>query len=88
MFEQIPGGQEQPGDLMIYGPHGSFTAGHSAIPLGGGNVFEQNADPDGSPPHLCTTGHVFVRELKKERNDYVDMDKWGHIQLALSRGKS
>lgn len=42
----------QPRDIACYNAHPGFPDGHIAIYVGNGQVFEQNADPDGSPPHL------------------------------------
>lgn len=54
-FNPVPGYDKvqdpQPGDIAIYNGHGAYPEGHSAIYYDG-RVFEQNADPDGSPAHL------------------------------------
>ena len=54
-FNSVPGYERvsvpQPGDIAIYNGHGAYPEGHSAIYVDG-RVFEQNADPDGSPAHL------------------------------------
>lgn len=51
-FDKVPAGQQQKGDITIYDGHGIYTEGHIAISLGGSAVFEENADPDGSPAHV------------------------------------
>lgn len=50
-FDRIPAGQQQKGDIVVFNGHGAYTEGHIAISLGGIAVFEENADPDGSPAH-------------------------------------
>lgn len=57
----------QPGDIAIYNGHGVYTAGHSAIYAGNGQVFEQNADPDGSAAHLYNRANTYLLGyLRKE----------------------
>lgn len=50
----------QPGDIAIYDGHGVFTEGHSSIVVNGTEVFEQNADPDGSPAHLFNRANTYL----------------------------
>lgn len=49
----------QEGDIAIYDGHGTYTDGHSAIYVDG-RVFEQNADPDGSPAHLYLRKNTYL----------------------------
>lgn len=42
----------QPGALACYNAHPGYPDGHIAIYVSNGEVFEQNADPDGSYPHI------------------------------------
>lgn len=62
-FNPVPGysktGNPQPGDIAIYNGHGVYPEGHSAIYVGG-QVFEQNADPDGSPAHLFNRANTYL----------------------------
>jgi hypothetical protein len=62
-FNPVPGYDKvstpQPGDIAIYNGHGVYTDGHSAIYVDG-RVFEQNADPDGSPAHLYTRANTYL----------------------------
>lgn len=51
-FDKVPAGSQQKGDITVYNGHGAFPEGHIAISLGGNAVFEENADPDGSPAHV------------------------------------
>lgn len=53
-FVKIPAGQQVRGDANVYGIHPFGPEGHVNIDLGNGQVFEQNADPDGSPAHIAT----------------------------------
>lgn len=50
----------QPGNIAIYSGHGAFSEGHSAIYVGNGQVFEQNADPDGSPAHVYARQNTYL----------------------------
>lgn len=51
-FDQIPAGQHQRGDIGVYNGHGDYVEGHINIFTDSGNgVFQENADPDGSPAH-------------------------------------
>lgn len=51
-FDPIPRGQQQAGDINVYGAHTGGPEGHINIQIENGQVFEQNADPDGSPSHV------------------------------------
>lgn len=51
-FDKVLAGQQQKGDITVYDGHGDYVEGHIAISLGGNEVFEENADPDGSPAHV------------------------------------
>lgn len=51
-FDKVPKGEERKGYIAVYDGHGTYTEGHIAIWLDDGFVFEQNADPDGSLPHI------------------------------------
>lgn len=50
----------QPGDIACYNAHPGFPDGHIAIYAGNGEVFEQNADPDGSAPHLFARANTYL----------------------------
>lgn len=49
----------KPGDIAVYDAHGAFPDGHIAVYVGG-EVFEQNADPDGSPAHLFNRANTYL----------------------------
>lgn len=56
----------QPGDIAIYNGHGIYTEGHSAI-YDSGQVFEQNADPDGSAAHLFNRANTYLLGYLRKR---------------------
>lgn len=73
-FDKIPAGQEKTGDITIYNGHGVYTEGHIAIKVDGG-VFEQNADPDGSPAHISNRSTTYLLgslRLKGENMSLMD----------------
>lgn len=73
-FNQIPVGQEQKGDIMVYNGHGDYTEGHIAICLGNGWVFEQNADPDESLPHSFQRARTYLLgSLRLKENDMATL---------------
>lgn len=63
-FNGIPGfvavTDPQAGDIAVYNAHGTYTEGHIAIYVGNGEVFEQNADPDGSSPHTFPRATTYL----------------------------
>lgn len=72
-FNEVPGYDKvhnpQLGDIAIYNGHGAYTEGHSAIYVDG-RVFEQNADPDGSPAHLYPRKNTnLLGYLRKQGED-------------------
>lgn len=71
-YKGIPGYQKvsspQTGDIAVYDGHGAYQEGHIAVvsprPP---EVFEQNADPDGSPMHFYTRKSPYLLGyLRKE----------------------
>lgn len=48
------------GNIAVYDAHGAFPEGHIAIYIDNGQVFEQNADPDGSPAHTFTRANTYL----------------------------
>lgn len=62
-FNDVPGYSHQssplPGDIPVYNAHGVYTDGHMAIQYDS-RVFEQNADPDGSPAHLFNRANTYL----------------------------
>lgn len=71
-FNPVPGYDKitsapQDGDIAVYNGHGptlpdgslKYPEGHSAIYYDG-VVFEQNADPDGSPAHLYPRANTYL----------------------------
>lgn len=73
----------QPGDIGVYNGHDAFPQGHINIFVGG-QWFEQNADPDGSPAHLAQRANTYllgylrkeVMDTFKDAND-VRVNGWG-----------
>lgn len=59
-YDKIKGELPQDGDIAIYDGHGVYTEGHSAIAVNGSQVFEQNADPDGSPAHIFNRANTYL----------------------------
>jgi hypothetical protein len=49
----------QSGDIAVYNGHDAFPEGHIAVYVGP-EVFEQNADPDGSPAHLFQRANTYL----------------------------
>lgn len=87
-YNPVPGYDKvqapQPGDIAIYDGHGVYTEGHSAIYYDG-RVFEQNADPNGSPAHLYPRANTYLLGyLHKQGGDmptisqeeYDDLKQW------------
>lgn len=76
-FNPVPGydkvSSPRKGDIAIYDGHGIYTAGHSAIYYDG-RVFEQNADPDGSPAHLFNRVNAYL--LGYLRKQGATMSVW------------
>ena len=50
----------QAGDIAVYDGHTGFPEGHIAVYIGNGEVFEQNADPDGSPAHIFSRANTYL----------------------------
>src|ERR1700749_1875004 len=72
-FNPVPGyvqvSTPEEGDWAIYNAHGDYPDGHMAVYVDG-QVFEQNADPDGSPAHLYNRANTYLLSyLRKEGND-------------------
>lgn len=68
-FDKIPVGQQQRGDINVYGPKPGFLAGHICIELGNGTVFQQNATIEGSPAHVEARGtSYFLGSLRLKEN--------------------
>lgn len=83
-FNPVPGYDKVqnplPGDIAIYNGHGSYVEGHSAIYVGDGVVFEQNADPDGSPAHLFKrVSPYLLGYLRKQGQEEIPMPNDGDI---------
>lgn len=70
-FDKVPAGQQRKGDIGVYAGRPGYEEGHILIFINSNNaVFEENADPDGSPAHVYTnrsaTYLLGVLRLKKE----------------------
>lgn len=84
-FNNIPGysavQNPQDGDIAVYRGHDSFPEGHIAV-VYNNEVFEQNADPDGSPAHLYARSTVYL--LGYMRKDDMIQDEEGNRQVFLA----
>lgn len=96
-FNPVPGYDKvstpQPGDIAIYNGHGGYPEGHSAIYVDG-CVFEQNADPDGSPAHLFTRNSPYLLGYLRKQGAAQDMatpaqiDEWISAQYQIAFGQA
>lgn len=90
-FNPVPGYDKSPnpipGAIAIYNGHGSYTEGHSAIYVGNGIVFEQNADPDGSPAHEFVRANTYLLGyLIKQGAQMITVDQVDKlIKMGLNR---
>lgn len=83
-FDKIPKGQQQKGDINVYGPHGIYTEGHITIELGHGDVFEQNADPDHSPAHTSERATTYLLgSLRRKETMSASQDKPDETLIRL-----
>lgn len=94
-WRSIPGytqeSSPQPGDIAVYDGHGAFPEGHIAVYVDG-EVFEQNADPDGSPAHLFKRANTYLLGyLRSNMSDKVisqetfdDFQKWKALGLVFA----
>lgn len=74
-YDKITGELPQAGDIAIYDGHGVYTEGHSAIAVNGAQVFEQNADPDGSPAHIFNRANTYLLGyLRKQGGEIMPDD--------------
>lgn len=72
------------GDIAVYNSHPGFPDGHIAIVTALENppqVFEQNADPDGSPAHLFQRSTQYLLGYQRSNMDDVDPNQ---IKLATA----
>lgn len=56
----VPTTSPQAGAIAVYNAHPGFPDGHIAVYMGGGVVFEQNADPDGSLAHEFARANTYL----------------------------
>lgn len=98
-FNGIPGysivANPQPGDIAVYNGHDFFPEGHIAVVSdSNGQVFEQNADPDGSPMHFYNRATTYLLGYLRYNGgnmafDYnsipSDADKTTYYQAKLGR---
>jgi hypothetical protein len=74
----------QPGDIAIYDGHKGYPEGHSAIYYDG-RVFEQNADPDGSPAHLFNrTSPYLLGYLRKQGEDEMSSAEYNELSKYVN----
>lgn len=71
-----------PGAIAIYDGHGTFTEGHSAIYVNNGIVFEQNADPDGSPAHEYPRANTYLLGYLVKEDSVADNSKPTSTQVG------
>lgn len=71
----------KPGDIAVYDAHGAFTDGHIAIFVNGSEVFEQNADPDGSPAHLYNRANTYLLGYLTKENTMPTQAQLDKISL-------
>lgn len=84
-FTKIPVGQQQRGDINIYTIHPGGLEGHINIQIDNGQVFEQNADPDGSASHIYTRPTTFLLgslRLKGEEQSMLDQTLVDSLYIA------
>lgn len=66
----------EPGDIACYKPHTvngvEYPDGHIAIYVGNGIVFEQNADPDGSPAHEFARATTYLLGYLRKGENMVE----------------
>jgi hypothetical protein len=77
------------GDIACYNAHPGFPAGHIAIYAGNGEVFEQNADPDGSPAHLFARASTYLLGyLRKDEpmSTWTNGDTYNLLFHAVNEG--
>lgn len=75
----FPTTSPQNGDLAIYDGHGpvlvdgtlAYPDGHIAI-VYDGEVFEENADPDGSPAHLFPRANTYLLGYLRQEGGFMD----------------
>lgn len=88
-FNPVPGynkvSSPQKGDIAIYNGHGTFVDGHSAIYYDG-RVFEQNADPDGSPAHLFNRANTYLLGYLRKQGQGGNMPITTDQLYSLIRG--
>lgn len=74
-FNGIPGysvvTDPQRGDIAVYDGHGDFPEGHIAVVADNGQVFEQNADPDGSPMHFAVRPTTYLLGYLRYNGDIM-----------------
>lgn len=72
------------GDIACYNAHPGFPDGHIAMYAGSGQVFEQNADPDGSPAHLFARANTYLLGyLTKGETDMLSEDQFYECFRAM-----
>lgn len=84
-FDKVPAGQEQAGDIMVDAAHPYDPEGHIYICLGDGMVFEQNANPDGSPAHTYARPRTYLLgSLRVKENDMTMTEADARAVLYLN----
>jgi hypothetical protein len=84
----IPGfsvvtGDPEAGDIACYNQHPGYPDGHIAIYDGNGEVFEQNADPDGSPAHLFARANTYLLGYLRQEVEVFNQGDAVNISWAL-----
>lgn len=77
-FNGIPGfsvvSTPQTGDIVVYNAHLGYPDGHIAVYYNG-EIFEQNANPDGSPAHLFPRATTYLLGYLRQGDDMSTLDK-------------
>lgn len=80
-FDKIDAADRQRGDINVYDGHGQYPEGHINIELGNGQVFEQNADPDGSPAHTSSRSTTYLLGSLRVKEGDSSMSTVGEIEF-------
>lgn len=87
-YDKITGELPHAGDIAIYDGHGAFPEGHSAIAVNGSQVFEQNADPDGSPAHIFNRATTYLLGyLRKQGGSMSDFNDGDRTNVSADIGQ-
>ena len=74
----------QDGDIAIYRGHDVYPEGHIAI-VYHGEVFEENADPDGAPAHLFSRSSTYLLGYLRKEGTSVTNQELHDLGTAVYR---